>query len=48
VLLARTPLHAARLALPHPIRGSELDVAAPLPADIATTLDALRGGSTGG
>jgi RluA family pseudouridine synthase len=42
VLLARTPLHAARLALRHPVRGTELVLEAPLPADMAAALAALR------
>jgi tRNA pseudouridine32 synthase/23S rRNA pseudouridine746 synthase len=45
VLLARTPLHAARLELRHPARGGALVVEAPLPADMAAALEALRGGS---
>ena len=42
VVLARTPLHAARLELTHP-DGGPLSLAAPLPADLAATLAALRG-----
>jgi RluA family pseudouridine synthase len=42
VLLARTPLHAARLELTHP-DGGPLSLAAALPADLAATLAALRG-----
>jgi tRNA pseudouridine32 synthase/23S rRNA pseudouridine746 synthase len=41
-LLARTPLHAARLELAHP-SGGALVVEAPLPEDLARTLAALRG-----
>jgi 23S rRNA pseudouridine1911/1915/1917 synthase len=33
--LPRHALHAARLALPHPITGAPLAVEAPLPADMA-------------
>lgn len=47
-LLARTPLHAARLALRHPALGTELAVEAPLPADLAAALGALRGGPGAG
>lgn len=35
-------LHAARLAFRHPITGQDLDVASPLPADLAAVLDELR------
>lgn len=42
VLLARTPLHAARLELLHP-DGGPLVITAPLPADLAAALTALRG-----
>jgi len=42
VVLARTPLHAARLELTHP-DGGALTLAAALPADLAATLAALRG-----
>ena len=42
-LLARTPLHAARLELAHP-SGAPLAIEAPLPEDLARTLAALRGG----
>ncbi len=41
-LLARTPLHAAALTLRHPA-GKPLTIEAPLPADLATALAALRG-----
>jgi RluA family pseudouridine synthase len=43
VLLERTPLHASRLELRHPIRGTDLAIEAPLPADMAAALQALRG-----
>lgn len=39
--LPRHALHAARLALPHPITGAPLAVEAPLPADIAAFWSAL-------
>jgi tRNA pseudouridine32 synthase / 23S rRNA pseudouridine746 synthase len=42
VLLARTPLHAARLELRHPLRSAALVLEAPLPADMAAALEALR------
>jgi tRNA pseudouridine32 synthase/23S rRNA pseudouridine746 synthase len=42
VLLARTPLHAARLELLHPATGTPLAIEAPLPADLAAALEALR------
>ena len=41
VLLARTPLHAARLVLPASDALPAVDVAAPLPADMAAVLAAL-------
>jgi hypothetical protein len=41
VALARTPLHAAALRLPHPRRGF-LQVEAPLPDDLASCLELLR------
>jgi tRNA pseudouridine32 synthase/23S rRNA pseudouridine746 synthase len=44
VLLDRTPLHAARLELSHPTRGGALAIEAPLPADMAAALEALRSG----
>jgi tRNA pseudouridine32 synthase/23S rRNA pseudouridine746 synthase len=42
-LLARTPLHAASLELPHPGDGRALRLEAPLPDDLAAALAALRG-----
>jgi tRNA pseudouridine32 synthase/23S rRNA pseudouridine746 synthase len=45
VTLARTPLHAAWLALRHPATGAPLELEAPLPADLAAALDALRAGA---
>jgi tRNA pseudouridine32 synthase/23S rRNA pseudouridine746 synthase len=42
VVLARTPLHAARLELAHP-DGRPLSLEAPLPADLAAALALLRG-----
>ncbi len=44
ILLDRTPLHAERLELRHPARGGQLVVEAPLPADMAAALEALRSG----
>jgi len=43
-LLARTPLHAAELALAHPADGRALLLAAPLPPDLVRALAALREG----
>jgi len=43
-LLARTPLHAARLEIAHPARGRTLVIEAPWPADLAATVAALRAG----
>jgi 23S rRNA-/tRNA-specific pseudouridylate synthase len=43
-LLARTPLHAAALALAHPADGRPLRITAPLPEDLERALSALRGG----
>jgi tRNA pseudouridine32 synthase/23S rRNA pseudouridine746 synthase len=43
-LLARTPLHAARLEIAHPAHGTPLVVEAPWPADLARTVEALRRG----
>jgi len=40
--LRRTPLHAARLTLPHPRTGEPVTVKAPLPADIKYALEVLR------
>jgi tRNA pseudouridine32 synthase / 23S rRNA pseudouridine746 synthase len=44
ILLDRTPLHAARLELTHPGTGAPLLLEAPLPADMAGVIEALRGG----
>jgi 23S rRNA pseudouridine1911/1915/1917 synthase len=41
--LERQFLHAARLAFPHPFGGEEVDVASPLPADLAAALEGARG-----
>ena len=41
-VLARQALHAASLTLRHPRTGKELHLAAPLPADMARLLEALR------
>ncbi len=42
ILLDRTPLHATRIELMHPAGGA-LVVVAPLPADMARAIEALRG-----
>jgi tRNA pseudouridine32 synthase/23S rRNA pseudouridine746 synthase len=42
ILLQRTPLHAARLALTHPATGRALVIESPLPEDMRRTLDAAR------
>jgi 23S rRNA pseudouridine1911/1915/1917 synthase len=42
--LERQFLHAARLAVPHPFTGDEVDVSSPLPADLAGALDMARTG----
>jgi 23S rRNA pseudouridine1911/1915/1917 synthase len=42
VLLERQALHARRLRFLHPTTDAVLEVEAPLPADIAATLDELR------
>jgi len=42
VLLARTPLHAQKVQLAHPVTGAPLAIEAPLPADLEGVLDALR------
>ena len=41
-LIDRQALHAHRLRFRHPMTESELDLTAPLPEDMAQTLDALR------
>jgi tRNA pseudouridine32 synthase/23S rRNA pseudouridine746 synthase len=43
-LLARTPLHAASLTIAHPATGAPLTVEAPIPADMAAAIEALRAG----
>jgi RluA family pseudouridine synthase len=42
VVLARTPLHAAALRIPHPSRRAFLQVEAPLPDDLGCCLELLR------
>jgi 23S rRNA pseudouridine1911/1915/1917 synthase len=42
ILIDRQALHAHRLRFQHPLSGQELDLTAPLPADMERTLDALR------
>ena len=41
--LARQFLHAARLAFPHPVTGEPVDVASPLPDDLAAALVLAEG-----
>jgi 23S rRNA pseudouridine1911/1915/1917 synthase len=41
--IRRQALHALRLRFVHPVDGREIDVEAPLPADVAELLDFLRG-----
>jgi 23S rRNA pseudouridine1911/1915/1917 synthase len=41
--LERQFLHAARLAFEHPLTGEPVDVASPLPADLAAALEGARG-----
>lgn len=41
-LIARPALHAARLALEHPVRHEPLSIVAPLPPDLAELLATLR------
>lgn len=43
-LIARQALHAASLAIDHPVTGARLLLAAPLPADMERVLATLRGG----
>jgi len=45
--LERQFLHAARLAFPHPLADSAVDVSSPLPADLARALDMARTGDAG-
>ena len=44
LLLARTPLHAARIEVAHPAGGGPLVVEAPWPADLSLAVEALRRG----
>ena len=44
ILLARTPLHAARLEVRHPSDGRPLVLEAPMPADMAAAIEALERG----
>jgi 23S rRNA pseudouridine1911/1915/1917 synthase len=43
VILSRQALHAARIKIAHPETGQPIEFTAPLPADLQTVLDALRG-----
>jgi 23S rRNA pseudouridine1911/1915/1917 synthase len=40
--LERQFLHAARLAFAHPVTGAEVDVASPLPRELAAALETSR------
>ena len=40
--LHRLFLHATRLSLPHPVTGGRLDIASPLPRELAAVLELLR------
>ena len=42
VLIDRQALHAHALRFDHPMTGEEIRLTAPLPADMARTLEALR------
>lgn len=42
VLIDRQALHAHRLRFPHPLTEKEIELTAPLPADMTRVLDALR------
>ena len=42
-LLGRQALHARRLTITHPVRGETMTFEAPLPADMAGLIEALRG-----
>ena len=48
ILLDRTPLHAARLVIAHPVSGTALVLEAPLPIDMGRMLAYLRGAPTCG
>ena len=41
-MIRRHALHAYRIQFPHPITGEELDLRAPLHADMQALLDLLR------
>ena len=43
VWLDRTPLHAERLVVRHPVDGTALELSAPLPEDLELALEMLRG-----
>ena len=43
--LDRQFLHAARLRIPHPWSGEQIDVRSPLPPDLAAALELARGGA---
>jgi tRNA pseudouridine65 synthase len=46
--LHRLFLHATRLGLPHPVTGGRLEIACPLPRDLASVIEQLRGDQTRG
>jgi hypothetical protein len=41
--LRRLFLHATRLCFPHPLTGGRLDIACPLPRELAAVIEQLRG-----
>jgi tRNA pseudouridine65 synthase len=41
--LHRLFLHATRLSMPHPVTGGRLDIASPLPPELAAVIEQLRG-----
>jgi 23S rRNA pseudouridine1911/1915/1917 synthase len=42
ILISRQALHAARIVVRHPVSGEPVEFGAPLAADMAATLEALR------
>ena len=47
-LLARQALHARRLTIFHPVKAEEMTFEAPLPEDMTSLIEALRGMADGG
>ncbi len=41
-ILGRQALHARRIKFAHPVTGQEMEIVAPVPADVVQTLDAIR------